>query len=248
MRKENRCKVESKLPSSFDLPPVTRQTLPLVCVGSAVPSTHIPHQTTFVFDFSLCVTSRYLSTLSVEATRRIHCLCKHSSLITMQKKTCLTELFYLTLLITALRPPDNALHYRRERVWHGSTETLGPILAEDICFNSANRFLNQNGALCSDYLSPKNSILLDETHQVLEYINSLGRYSQPASFRSSLFAYPMSRGLSDEIDHTTPQTVDEGTVFTSTLFDQLSDVASNNSIEHDSPLTDFDVSVTCTEG
>src|SRR5699024_9819332 len=104
------------------------------------------------------------------------------------------------LLITALRPPESGLHFRRERSWRSSTETLGPIVADDICLNNANRFLNSNGAFCSNYYSAKNSVLLDETHQVLEYINFLGRYSEPAPFRSNLFAYPMSGGLADQAE------------------------------------------------
>lgn len=118
----------------------------------------------------------------------------------MQKKTSFTELFYLTLLITALRPPDNTLYHRQERAWYGSTDTLGPILAEDICFNAGDRYLN-SGSFYNDYVSSKSPVLLDETHQVLQYINSLGRYSQATPFSSNLFAYPVSRGLSNEAEN-----------------------------------------------
>lgn len=138
----------------------------------------------------------------------------------MQKKTSLTELFYLALLVSALRPPDNYLLYRRERYWNGPADTLGSTLAENICFNSANRFLNSNGAFCSDHYSAKSSVLLDQTHEALEYINSLGRYSQPTPFSSNFFAYPVSRGLS-EVSQPSPESTsvtDDADVPASTLF------------------------------
>lgn len=165
----------------------------------------------------------------------------------MPKKASLTELFYLTLLITALRPPDNALHYRtrRERAWYGPGDTLGPILAEDICYNSTNRYTNSNGAF--EYFSPKHAVLLDETHQVLEYINSLGRYGEPAPFSSNLFAYPMSsRGISEEPTETTtsepessPYAFEEPESPLSS-FTPFSQNATLDSLEDD--LSDFDVS------
>lgn len=106
-------------------------------------------------------------------------------------KKSFTELFYLALLLTALRPPQNRYYNPHERLYRFTpTDPLGPITAEYLnedCFN--------------DYFySSKNSFLLNTRYDLLEDINSLGRYSRPL-LNSNVLAFPVSHVNSDDQDN-----------------------------------------------
>lgn len=122
------------------------------------------------------------------------------------KKTSFTELFYLTLLFTALRPPDHSFYPPERALWHGSADSIGSIITENISSDFGNRYTDPSGGFANELFNSKSNILLRETLEVLEDLNSLGRYSQ-LLHNSNLFAFPVSRSGHD--DSETTQTVVE---------------------------------------
>lgn len=99
----------------------------------------------------------------------------------MTKKS-LTELFYLGLLLTALRPPPNSFPSSNERYNRFTpTDSFGPITAE---------YLNDDHL--NDYFySSKNTFLLNTRYDLLGELNTLGHYSRPLP-NSNVFAFPVS--------------------------------------------------------
>lgn len=150
----------------------------------------------------------------------------------LQKKAPLSELFYLTLLLSALRPPDQLIFPRERLLWHSSSNTIGPLIAENIGHHFGNYFLS-NDFYYSNYVNSKSPALLRETLDVLEDLNSLGRYSQP-QHNYNLLAYPVSRGDShvepEEFPTSTSLDVSpsQSNLFDSILLDDLDVILKNN--------------------
>lgn len=115
----------------------------------------------------------------------------------MFKKTSFTELLYLSLLFTALRPPDNHLFRGSERpYWQSPGDSIGLLIAESFNYGP-NRLRDTIGPFGNDYLNSKSNILLRETLEVLEDLNSLGRYAGPPQHNAHLIAYPVSARSND---------------------------------------------------
>lgn len=113
----------------------------------------------------------------------------------------------MTLLITALRPPENSLYHSRtfapssglhrspSTIWFGQQsipEELGSISTE--YFTLSHRFATEDFYYNELRSTAKSSVLYHETLDALDEINSLGRYSVP-THTSNLFAYPVSQSL-----------------------------------------------------
>lgn len=105
----------------------------------------------------------------------------------MTKKS-LTELFYLGLLLSALRPPQNSFPSSSERYNRFTpTDSFGPITAE---------YLNDD-CLNDYFYSSKNTFLLNTRYDLLGELNTLGHYSRPLP-HSNVFAFPVSHVDSDD--------------------------------------------------
>lgn len=108
------------------------------------------------------------------------------------KKISMIEFFYLALLLTSTRPPDQQNLLPRIRSLRPVAQESGALIADDYYYaNSLRNDLVNNGIF-----STKSSILLHETLDALDVINSLGRYGRPYS--SNLIAFPVSQGFSND--------------------------------------------------
>lgn len=109
-----------------------------------------------------------------------------------QKKNSFIELFYLALLLSASRPFDRRPSLLRNPFSVDSSQ-IGPLSVD---FYDDIRYPHLNDFVLDRYHNTKSTILQQATLDVLDDLNSLGRYSRHVEHSSNLFAYPFSGGFS----------------------------------------------------
>src|SRR6218665_2953510 len=124
-----------------------------------------------------------------------------------RKKNQFSELLFLALLVTSLRPPNSALLRRRasDHISFGS-DMLGDLLIEDV-------YQNQFGHdIYSDrHVSNKNSFL--DASDTFSFINSLGRFQPPIRPEVvNLVAFPVSQTAPPPPPSSLPDLFDDDSV------------------------------------